>query len=258
MTTPFQVPWHLRILRLFLPQAPGTETTLYRDMMAAVVAKIEYPYRLFLQEMEKKTNTSESELTANISIREVLTNDLFLRTPPPNSATPLSPKVYCRGSVPEMMLLFEAWELYVRSVVPPDRLIVFEIGKDSWGELCGALNVSIPRQHSGDSSPSIAFPFINTTSDYYTMMMGQRLLASLILVSLGLSSVLAVVLVWYCCCRSRRRLRDEACNGHTGSYDGYTGTSGCDGYSMSYDGYISGYGSGEEYHRETYHTTKED
>lgn len=211
MTTPFLVPWHVRVLRLFLPQAPGTDTVLYKKMMAAVVSKIEHPYRTYLREMKKQQHV----LSGDVSMSAVLTKDIFHE---PQSLTSDSlggahTEVYCRGSIPQMMALYEAWEWYVRSVVPAHRLIVFEIGKDSWEQLSSALNISIPRINPHTpadpvDNPPPPFPFVNTTSDYYTMMMGQRLLACLLIVSLSLSVTLAVVAVWYCCCRARRRHRD--------------------------------------------------
>ena len=215
MTTPFLVPWHVRVLRLFLPQAPGTDPALYKNMMANVVSKIEYPYRTYLQEKKKHQNAL---LGYDDSIRAVLTKELFVDSQPPSGSDPLgTAEVYCRGSMSEMMALYEAWEWYVKRVVPPHRLIVFEIGKDSWERLSSALNVSIPRTNPLNpidpvDNPPIPFPFVNTTGDYYTMMMGQRLLACLLLVSSFLLMTLAGVGVWYCCCRRRRRIRDDCMN----------------------------------------------
>ena len=216
MTRKFQIPWHIRVIRLFLPQAPGTEMHLYKDLMSSVVSKIERPYAVYADRMGKWT-PHESK-----SVESVLGKDLFLEnidmhTPAVGSGQ--ATMAYCRGSTDEMMTLFEAWEFYVRSVVPPERLVVFEIGKDGWEELCAALNVSLPLinpelPRHPTKNPTVPFPHINTTSDYFNMMLGQRLLATLIIVSLSLSFILAVVVMWYCCCRSRRKFREGLSDRH--------------------------------------------
>lgn len=220
LSHPFPVPWHARVLRMFLPQAPGTGGDRYREMMAAVVRKIEHPYRVYVHERERlrqlHSHDGDKDVAANsganLSVGDVLSNEVFQRETPPSS-TPsasghfTSTVVYCRGNITDMMALFDAWEAYVRSVVPADRLVVFRLGRDGWPELCAGLNVSLPviNPHLPPDSvtnPPPPFPLINTSADYYTMMLGKRMVAALILVTLGLSVVLAAVVVWRCCCRA--------------------------------------------------------
>ena len=194
----YVVPWQVRILRLFLPQAPGTETSLYKRMMAGVVARIEKPYRIDIQHH------------SNGGLNEVVDNGYDFMNDSPFSQKSGDNVAYCTGNITVMMDIFNAWNNYVKSIVPSNRLLVFEIGKDGWQELATFLNVSLSASNEPrDAGPSKPFPTINTREDYHNMMIAQKFLASLLIVSLSLSFILLVVAVWYYCCR-RKGLAESA------------------------------------------------